>query len=524
MRPAGEANEHDFAAAWLVRGGRDGEREESALREGILIAGWDEVDDISHCATKEQLREKLRESYPEQSKGTVSNWTGQLWRILSEIEIGDLVVLPMKTSSKVAIGKIYGSYYYDAEREPGFRHLRAVKWIRTEISRTAIQQDLLDSMGSLMTVCRLQRYGAARRIAYIADHGIDPGPTQEEMPQQGVRTLRELVEKVDKSDQKEPFLLTVRELLKVWGFARRSSLNVDQIESDLIESGLTTRPPFTEEWIDNEIEILPVGQEPGEAENETRDQVPQDVRDASDFPAITWRIGMLEPANKGVAAVYPKDSLSMAMTAMIADNYSQVAVIDDKGKLHGAVSWESIGKAKISRSATLVEQVMENAREVAHNEDLLSQVDEIYRSGYVFVCDSDKKITGIVTAADLTSQFRNLAQPFLLVEEVERRLRRRVDEVFSSDTLKEFVPKHLKNKMTSAADMTLGNYERLLAVFENWEYLDWPLDHELFMDRLRRVRLIRNDLMHFNPDPLNPEELNHLESIVRMLRAVDPRG
>jgi len=36
----------------MIRGGRQGEREEQALREGLAIAGWHELDDITACTTK----------------------------------------------------------------------------------------------------------------------------------------------------------------------------------------------------------------------------------------------------------------------------------------------------------------------------------------------------------------------------------------------------------------------------------------------------------------------------------------
>jgi hypothetical protein len=43
-------------AAWLVRGGEHGEREEMALARGLAIAGWEELGDISDCETREGIR------------------------------------------------------------------------------------------------------------------------------------------------------------------------------------------------------------------------------------------------------------------------------------------------------------------------------------------------------------------------------------------------------------------------------------------------------------------------------------
>jgi restriction system protein len=157
---------------------------------------------------------------------------------------------------------------------------------------------------------------------------------------------------------------------------------------------------------------------------------------------------------------------------------------------------------------------------VDHYEDLLSQIDEIYRNGYVFVRGEDRMIRGIVTASDLTAQFGELARPLVLIEEAERRLRRRIDEVFTAEEIAALSNK----KPKSAAGLTIGNYKHALVKAENWQRLEWPLDHELFIQHLEEVRRTRNEFMHFSPDPLNDTQMAWLEGFVRILRTVDPRA
>lgn len=509
------------SAAWLVRAGRDGERESGALAEGLIIAGWDESGDLGHCSHKERVRETLTRSYPGESKATLANWTGQLWRLLHEIRDGDLVVLPRKKQQKIAVGRVAGPYCFRGEAEPGFQHVRPVEWIRTDVDRSAVCQDLLDSMGSLMTVCQIKRYGAARRIAHVAEHGADPGPAADELSQQGLGSAQELLDAAASRPPESPLRVSIRELLSCWGAARRTAGQVAQIEAELAENGLTSRPPFTEGWIDNSVEIVRVDEGTSEA-------APEDgwtaAAEQDAFPAITLRVGMLRPASGGVARVRPDDVLDVARSRMVADNYSQLAVIDEDEHLHGAVSWETIGKAQLATSARQVCEVTAPVRAVDHHEDLLGQLDEIFRSGFVFVRGSDRRICGIVTTADLTAQFGDLARPFVLIEEVERRLRRRVDEVFSLDELQCTGRRTSSPRIGSAADLSLGKYGYLLDSPENWKRLEWPLDHGLFLERLEQVRRVRNDLMHFTPDPLQQEQLAVLEGLVRMLRVVDPRG
>jgi restriction system protein len=62
----------------MVRGGRDGEREDAALTEGLAIAGWDELGDLTNCDTRDDLL--YVKSYGARIQRRVRrpspNWTG----------------------------------------------------------------------------------------------------------------------------------------------------------------------------------------------------------------------------------------------------------------------------------------------------------------------------------------------------------------------------------------------------------------------------------------------------------------
>jgi restriction system protein len=58
---------------------------------------------------------------------------------------------------------------------------------------------------------------------------------------------------------------------------------------------------------------------------------------------------------------------------------------------------------------------------------------------------------------------------------------------------------------------------------ENWAKLGWDLAHEFFIDRLTEVREVKNELMHFTPDPLSNEQYAGVEGLIEMLRAIDSR-
>jgi restriction system protein len=161
--------------AWLVRAGRHGEREALALDQGLALVGWRELEDLSGIKTRQNLVKLLEATYPEAGSGRLANWAGQLWAFLDRIQLDDLVVLPLKHTPAIAIGRVTGPYTYRPDLPQDARHVRAVTWLRPDLPRTAVGQDLLYSLGAFLTVCELRRNQAAQRLAALASTGKDPG-------------------------------------------------------------------------------------------------------------------------------------------------------------------------------------------------------------------------------------------------------------------------------------------------------------------------------------------------------------
>jgi len=154
-------------SVWLVRAGKHGERERTALEHNLVTIGWGQLPDLSLLKAREELIHLLEQHYPEASSAKLSNWGGQLWSFCHRIEPKDLVVLPLKTQAAIAIGEVAGPYQYHADRGDGIRHVRSVKWLRTDVPRPTFDQDLLHSFGAFLTVCEIKRNNAEERIRSI---------------------------------------------------------------------------------------------------------------------------------------------------------------------------------------------------------------------------------------------------------------------------------------------------------------------------------------------------------------------
>ncbi|CAM3626807.1 restriction endonuclease [Nocardiopsis gilva] len=175
-RPVGR---HEVKA-WLVRAGRGGIDADWALKNGVAVVGFHEIDDLTAADTRDKVERHVRSSLPSDAKdGRIENFSRQLWAFRGRIEVGDLVVLPVVKRQQIAIGEVTSDYFFREDNNLRHRHLRQVNWIREDISRSAIRQDLLNTLGAFMTVCKIHQNDGAWRIARLAENGEDPGPRSE---------------------------------------------------------------------------------------------------------------------------------------------------------------------------------------------------------------------------------------------------------------------------------------------------------------------------------------------------------
>lgn len=170
-------------AVWIVRAGKYGEQEATALKEGLVTIAWNglkNLSDVVHRATddEDKARQGLRKLYeqarPGISKDSISVGSGQVWAFIRRIQTGDLVVLPRKATHTIAIGKVTGGYEYTTKYGSDVRHIHRVKWLRTDIPRSLIGEDLLNTLGTLLTVSQATKHEAEKRFAEMAKTGSDP--------------------------------------------------------------------------------------------------------------------------------------------------------------------------------------------------------------------------------------------------------------------------------------------------------------------------------------------------------------
>jgi predicted transcriptional regulator len=343
------------------------------------------------------------------------------------------------------------------------------------------------------------------------------------------RRLNEIAEQLGRGEEPEPE--TVRTLLSWFDAQRRGHYVTQRVRRALRKYGLLTKPDFEYAYIDSPVEfqlapatstIAPVAI-PSEEDVPTPVVVQIDPAGsvvASSIEDPTYRIGKLSAANQRLFKVAPNTTLGEAITVMLTNNVSQLPVMTSEREVKGMISWSSIGsRLAVDNKSDSVNHYMERHYELSSDVSIFSAIGVIAEHDYVLVRDGAKRISGIVTTSDLSIQFHQLGEPFLLIGEIENHIRLLVAGRFSTTELKEACdPADSEREVADVSDLTFGEYVRLLEEPRHWERLALPLDRKTFIDQLKKVRDIRNDVMHFDPDPLGDGELKILRDFVLFLQ------
>ncbi|HWV54553.1 CBS domain-containing protein [Pseudorhodoplanes sp.] len=326
--------------------------------------------------------------------------------------------------------------------------------------------------------------------------------------------------------------ISVRTLLEWFGAQRRGSWLVWHIRSALDRAGLSTEPDFESAYIDSYLSFVLVDK--GNASPDGRLSATEtDSALASSVPVAsvaqndpTYRISKLAAANKAPVFVAPNASLERAVTLMLTNDFSQLPVMTSEREVKGVVSWASIGARLASgQSGKSAQDVMDHHQEIRAFDSLFQAIPIIIQHQYVLVRAADNRITGIVTASDLSEQFQQLAEPFLLLGEIENHIRRLLDGKFSSEELGSIRdPEDSARSVSAVADLTFGEYVRLIEKHDRWTKLGIAIDRQTFCDALDDVRRIRNDVMHFDPDGVPPSDLDKLRKFTGFLSRLQAIG
>jgi CBS domain-containing protein len=327
---------------------------------------------------------------------------------------------------------------------------------------------------------------------------------------------------------------TPRTIISWYNAQRRGSWITFNIKSRMDLVGIFTEPDFESAYIDERVNFClrtPTSDSDADAvglieqvgvgtEASVLAEALVSTRTGDPVP----RLRMLPAANRVPVSVRPDASIAEAVTKMLAHDFSQLPIMQNERSVRGMISWRSLGQAAaLDVNPSRCAEASESPTILPADTPLLQAVEVIAREQVVLVSNgrTDSLIRGVVTTSDLSVQFKILAEPFLMLGEIENQIRILLGGRFTAAELKAVRSSADAGRdVEDLSDLSFGEYLRLMQNPAHWQRLGLKLDRSVLVERLDRVREIRNDVMHFDPDGLTAEDVDVLRDVVKLLQIV----
>jgi len=340
----------------------------------------------------------------------------------------------------------------------------------------------------------------------------------------------QLLEVAERVKQGQTPTATVREFVSwFWGYRRRSDFIVSAIRRALAATKLTTSPDFNATYLDGVITFSSAGTPPPVTEAQgggisLSSGEAAVVVESANVQRVdpSYRVARLKSARNSPVAVSPDTTVAEAVTEMMKHDFSQLPIITGERTVKGIISWKSLGKRlAMGKKCNAVRDAMEPVYVIELETSLFEAVGLIARHDCVLVKDETNKICGIMTSYDVSETFVELGEPFLLLGEIENLIRDLMEGKFCQDELeKGRDPLDGERPISKVSDLNFGGYVRILQDPASWTKIATNLDRTTFVRYLERVREIRNDTMHFDPDGIDTEDLRELREFSELLKQV----
>jgi len=388
-------------------------------------------------------------------------------------------------------------------------------------------------------------------------------------------TLKDIAKKIRATGKSRR--ITVRKLLAAIGQERRGKHVTSQLNMMLMVNGLDCNPGFENTHFDAPV-ILSQREGPCAADldlDETEDESGAEIVDSEcaevdsdqdtesplpgadsekeearivpgeqESPRTTIAIEISLPADEiearevvmtvrqGIPAggripalIRRQEPVFRALSQMNDGNLGELVVTNgERGMVEGIFSWQSYGKAKLAGKPceTVADCLSREFGEVREDKPLFDTVREVIRHGVVVVRARDGCLCGLVTLRDVADVFVELSEPFLFLGQIENHLRELVERMrLTPDQLRALADERDVARAAGAAkvdDFTLGELIRAIQNPEYWAKLGLNHDRTILLQRMDRVRQIRNKVMHFDADGLLPADKSYLTETRRILQ------
>jgi restriction system protein len=162
-------------AVWLIRAGLHGEYEQKFLQEKRVYVTWPKLSvNLDVMPDRDGFYRAMSQTYPGASHAKLMSNVRQVWPFAHDMKKGDLVLMPLTSKPAVTVGEVTGPYRFEHAAQDPFYHWRSVSWIAEAVPRSYFGRDLLVTLASSRTICRVQRNNADERLDAMRAAGWKP--------------------------------------------------------------------------------------------------------------------------------------------------------------------------------------------------------------------------------------------------------------------------------------------------------------------------------------------------------------
>lgn len=227
---------------WMVRAGRGAEYVEDFKENSIVAIGWDAIGEVQPGMSREHIATLLRQAWPNMANGKVAITSGQIYRFLSEISIGDYVVTYDPSRRIYHIGEIASDPRYSPSQLEELPRIRDVKWIG-EVQRDNITTATKNTLGAISALFLLSDEAAEEMLSRLRGEQLAPAVQAEEEAEETEALAQDLKaksrefikDKISRLDWAEMQEL-VAGLLRAMGYKTRISPSGPDRGKDIVAS------------------------------------------------------------------------------------------------------------------------------------------------------------------------------------------------------------------------------------------------------------------------------------------------
>ncbi|MFZ2879775.1 MAG: CBS domain-containing protein, partial [Phototrophicaceae bacterium] len=162
----------------------------------------------------------------------------------------------------------------------------------------------------------------------------------------------------------------------------------------------------------------------------------------------------------------------MALMVMQKHDFSQLPIVDDRGRQLGIVTAERILRTQRRYGAPLDTLLVDNAATkavVVAPDDRLSDVFDLFgKHPAVLVVDSEQVLMGIITPWDAAFHLQQRAEDMMLIEDIEKSLKEHIRASYSDAETGKLDTVALESAIADITDPTVRNTRRLHAALQRF--------------------------------------------------------